>query len=307
VAAHQGEQRGRRLDTLRLERGLEIGHERAAELRIRLRAGDEPGELAPRRGQLLSRLNPRLGGRREHPDQSCKLLDVVSAHRVTWSPDGSRVGFLPDGPLECNPKLVQTAGDPAGDGAGREAEGVADRAVALVPGEEPVEDLAAVLRQRGERPVDVEGLLQLREDVLRGLVGELLLAGLLPGAGTEAVDAEAAGELRDPGAQRLVVAERVEPFVDPGEDLLEDVFRVVRLEPEGLNGDRVDVARKAIYELAPGCLVPVAAAGDQRGVAELGGQVCCAARSRFAIVSSSFQAIEAFPSTRGRNSHAVRP
>ena len=75
--------------------------------------------------------------------------------------------------------------------------------------------------------MDVEGLLQLREDVHCGRVGDLLLAGLLAGAGPEAVDAEAAGELRDPRAQRLVVAERVEPLVDSGEDLLENVFRIV--------------------------------------------------------------------------------
>ena len=224
MTAQLREQRGCRLDALRLERGFEIGDERAPELRIRLRARDEPGELAARRGQLLGRLDPRLGRRREHPDQSRKLLYVVSAHRVTWSPDGLRVAFLP---LECGPQLVQAAGDPAGNRPGWEAERVPDRAVALVPGEEPVEDLAAVLGQRGERTVDVEGLLQLREDVHCGRVGDLLLAGLLAGAGPEAVDAEAAGELRDPRAQRLVVAERVEPLVDSGEDLLENVFRIV--------------------------------------------------------------------------------
>jgi hypothetical protein len=50
---------------------------------------------------------------------------------------------------------------------------------------------------------------------------------LLAGAGSEAVDAETTGELRDPRAQSLVVAEGVEPLVDSGEDLLENVFRVV--------------------------------------------------------------------------------
>ena len=75
--------------------------------------------------------------------------------------------------------------------------------------------------------MDVESLLQLREDVHCGRVGELLLAGLLAGAGSEAVDAETTGELRDPRAQSLVVAEGVEPLVDSGEDLLENVFRVV--------------------------------------------------------------------------------
>ena len=155
--------------------------------------------------------------------------------------------------------------------------------------------------------MDVECLLELCEDVFAGLVGQPFLGRLLARARAEAVDAEAAGELGDPGAEGLVVAERVEPLVDAREHLLEDVLGVVRREAEGLHGDRVDVAREAVDERAPGRLVAVPAAGDELGVAELGGQVCCAARSRFAIVSSSFQAIEAFPSTRGRNSHAVRP
>jgi hypothetical protein len=155
--------------------------------------------------------------------------------------------------------------------------------------------------------VHVECLLELREHVLGRLVGWPVLGGLLPRAGAQAVDAKAAGELGDPGPQRLVVAERVEPLVDAGEHVLEDVLRVMRRQAESLYRDRVDVAREAVDELAPGGLVAVAAAGNELGVAELGGQVCCAVRRRFAIVSSSFQAMEAFASTRGRNSHAVRP
>ena len=41
-------------------------------------------------------------------------------------------------------------------------------AVALVPGEEAVEDLLAVLGQAGQRLVDVEGLLDLGEHIVRG-------------------------------------------------------------------------------------------------------------------------------------------
>src|SRR4029079_5793071 len=60
----------------------------------------------------------------------------------------------------------QAAGDSARDRAGGRVARVAYRAVALVTGEEPVEDLLAVLRQRRERLVDVERLLELPEDVV---------------------------------------------------------------------------------------------------------------------------------------------
>ena len=52
-------------------------------------------------------------------------------------------------------------------------------------------------------------------------------------------------------------------LVRAGEDLLEDVLGVGRGQPVRLNGDRVDVAREALDELAPGIVVACAAAGDE--------------------------------------------
>ena len=55
-------------------------------------------------------------------------------------------------------------------------------------------------------------------------------------------------------------------LVRAGEDLLEDVLRVVGPQAEALCRDRVDVAREAVDQLGPGALVPGAAAGDEGGV-----------------------------------------
>ena len=163
-------------------------------------------------------------------------------------------------------------------------------------------------RQGGERLVHVERLFDVRELVFIGHRCELLgVRGGLTRAGTESVDAHPPGQLRDPGPDRLVLAQALEPLVDAREDLLEDVLCVVLREAEALDRDRVDVPREALDELAPSVAVTFATPRNEAGVAELCGQRSCAARSRFAMVSSSFQAIEAFPSTRGRNSHAVRP
>jgi hypothetical protein len=139
-------------------------------------------------------------------------------------------------------ELVEAPGDAAGDRPRRKLERLADRAIALVPGEEAVEDLAAMLGQIRQRLVDVERLFELGEDVVRRRLRQLLgIGGELPRAGAQAVDAETAGELRDPGADCLVVAERVEPFVDAREDFLEDVLGVLLGKAESLDGDRVDV------------------------------------------------------------------
>ena len=78
-------------------------------------------------------------------------------------------------------------------------------------------------------------------------------------------------------------------------------------QPEGLDADRVDVAREALDQEPPGAFVARAAARDELCVGDVAAQCCCADRSRFAIVSSSFHAIEAFDSTSGRNSHEVSP
>ena len=156
--------------------------------------------------------------------------------------------------------------------------------------------------------MDVEGLFQLGEHVFVGRVGQLFgVRRDLARAGPQPVDTESPRELGDPGADRLVLAQGVEPLVDPREDLLEDVLGVVLGQPERLDRDRVDVAREPLDQRAPGFLVAAAAKRDELGVAELGGQRCWASRSRFASVSSSFQAMEAFDSTSGRNSQEVRP
>ena len=141
-----------------------------------------------------------------------------------------------------------------------------------------------------------------------GSSGQLVEVGVrLARARAEPVDADPARQLCDPGPHRLVVAERAEPFVDAGEDVLEDVLGVLLAEAEALDRDRVDVARETVDELAPGVVVARTAACDERGVGDLVRDQLCAARSRLAIVSRSFHAIAAFPSTRGRNSQDVSP
>src|ERR671918_1300782 len=160
----------------------------------------------------------------------------------------------------------QAAGDAAGDRPRRDPECRTDGVVALVAGEEAVEDLAAVLREAGHRLVDGEGLVQR----LHGLVGaaghRLRVDDLLAGARADPVDARAARELADPGPDRLVGAELLEVLVRAREDLLEDLLGVLLAEPVRLAADGVDVPREARDELAPRVLVAAAAAGDELGV-----------------------------------------
>jgi len=52
-------------------------------------------------------------------------------------------------------------------------------------------------------------------------------------------------------------------LVHASEDLLEDVFGVVRGQPERLDGDRVDVAREALHELVPRRRVALPASCDE--------------------------------------------
>ena len=119
----------------------------------------------------------------------------------------------------------------------------------------------------------VERLLQLAEHVVGGRIRELFEVGPdLARARAQAVDAKAPRELSDPGSNGVVVAERVEPLVDPREHVLEDVLRVVRREPETLDGDGVDVAGEALDKLPPSLVVAFTAAGDEGGVGQLGGQ-----------------------------------
>ena len=74
--------------------------------------------------------------------------------------------------------------------------------------------------------MDVEGVAELldrRVDLLR----VRLFARLLAGAGPQAVDTGVPRQLSDPGPDRGVVPERVEPLERPGEHVLEHVLRVV--------------------------------------------------------------------------------
>src|SRR2546425_1790262 len=90
-----------------------------------------------------------------------------------------------------------------------------------------------------------------------------LVGHALPAARPQAVDAEPARQLREPGADRVVVPQPVEVLVRAREDLLEDVLRRVLLEPEALHADRIHVAGEVLHELAPRLLVAGAAAADE--------------------------------------------
>src|SRR6266566_340947 len=174
--------------------------------------------------------------------------------------------------LELLAQLDEAAGNAAGDRAGGQFEGLADRAVRLVPREEAVEDLLAVLGQARHRVVDVERLVDPPDRVLVGICRELAFVGrLFTRARSQPVNADASGQLGDPGLDRLVAAERVEPLVDLGEDLLEDVLGVLVAQTEALARDRVHVAGEAFDEGSPRLLVAATAAGDElRGRNRLG-------------------------------------
>jgi hypothetical protein len=208
----------------------------------------------------------------------------------------------------------KATGNPARDRAGRQIERLPDRAVALVAGEEAVENVLAVLGQLDHRFVDVESLVDLGERVLVGARGLGLVGRLFARPGSDLVDAQAPGQLGDPGLDRVVAPQRVEPLVDACEDLLEDILGILFFEPEALDRDRVDVAREPLHERRPRFLVAAAAAGHElrrrnRMAHDGPCYACCcsASRSRLAITCSSFQAISAFVSTSGLKSHDVRP
>src|SRR5919106_2612301 len=168
--------------------------------------------------------------------------------------------------LEGLTEFSQAPGDAARDRAGGDVERPTDRLVALVLREEAVEDLPAVLRKRCERLVNGERLVEQLHGLVDVVRSQLLAGELLPAAGAQPVDAEAAGELSDPGPDRLIVAKAVEMLVRAREDLLEDVLGVVLAQAEGLRADRVDVTREAADQLAPRGLVAGAAARDHTRV-----------------------------------------
>jgi hypothetical protein len=119
--------------------------------------------------------------------------------------------------------------------------------------------------------VDVERLLELSEDVVRGRLG-YLVGRFLARTRALAVDAEPARELGDPGPEGVVLPQRVQLLVDTREDLLVDVLGIVLGQAEGLDADRVDVARKTVDELPPGVLVARATPRYEFGVGSLGAQ-----------------------------------
>jgi aquaporin TIP len=141
-------------------------------------------------------------------------------------------------------------------------ERVPDRAVALVPREETVENLLAVAGEDGERLVHGERVVQARKGVF-GDVCRLFFRDLLTRRGALRVDAEAPRELREPGFDRLIVAQIAQALVGAREHLLEHVLGVGLPEAEALDGNCVHVPGEAVDELAPGILVAGAAARDK--------------------------------------------
>jgi hypothetical protein len=171
----------------------------------------------------------------------------------------------PASSLHPRAQLGQAARDPARDRARRQVELLADRAVALVPGEEAVEDLPAVLGQLGQELAHHPGLLEPLDRLVR-LAAVDLLHRLDAARVAQAVEAAAPRQLRDPRPHGVVLAELAEPLVDPREHLLEDVVGVVLGQPEALDADREHVAGEPLDELVPGLRVALAAARDQLGV-----------------------------------------
>ena len=172
-------------------------------------------------------------------------------------------------PSSFGTKVPEATGDPACDGSGGDPEVGTDRTVALVAAEEPVEDLLALLAELSEAGSHGHRLVELRDH----LVGDPFLrlfdehdAARRP----QQVEAAVAGQLAEPGADRVVRAERAEPFVRLCEDILKDVFGVVLGQPERLRRDREDVAGESLDERVPRGTITATAARDEIGVRRLG-------------------------------------
>jgi hypothetical protein len=126
-----------------------------------------------------------------------------------------------------------------------------------------------VLRRGGERLVHGERLLDEGQRVVGlGHIELLFDGGALARVGPQAIDAESASQLRQPGLDRGIVPELVQMLVRTREDFLEDVLGVGLRQPEGLDRDRVHVAREALHQLAPGLGVAGPAAGDELAVTQ---------------------------------------
>ena len=109
--------------------------------------------------------------------------------------------------------------------------------------------------------MDVERLVEPLDRVVGGDLGvqvvERLLAARRRGAGR--CRARRVSEASH-GRNAVVVPQRAEPLVGPGEGVLEDVVGVGVAQSRKACGDRVDVARVALDELAPGLGIAVPAA-----------------------------------------------
>jgi hypothetical protein len=169
-------------------------------------------------------------------------------------------------------QLRQAARDPAGDRAGGDVEGGTDRVVALVPAEEAVEKLAAGIPDGVESRPHGHRLVEVAEHVgafdIVGLVLGERVAGELP----QPVDAETPRQLREPGEDRVVAAELPELLVRTGEDILEDILRVLGAKPESPRADGEDIAGEPLDELVPRGGLTRTAAGNELRVG-LGGRL----------------------------------
>src|SRR4051812_16544541 len=165
------EQRRCGFDPLRDQRCLEVCRQPRTESGVLFGSADDVVKAKPGEWKLLCGPHPGFGCWREGPQQLRNALFLVSRHRPL---DGVRTRRLPS--LQNLPQLGQAARDPACDRAGRQVERLADRAVALIPAEEAVEDLATWLTHGFEALTDVHSLVEPRERLIQGaLLLELLL------------------------------------------------------------------------------------------------------------------------------------
>ena len=172
--------------------------------------------------------------------------------------------------LELGTKLAEAPGDPAGNRARGYLELATDRTITLVAAEEAVEDVSALGSEAGKAVTDVQSFVESRDH---------LVCQLLVGLGhqddsirrPEQVEAAVSRQLSDLRPNRVIGAERVESLVRTQEDRLEDVFRVLRWQPEGLGCDRGDVAGEPLDERIPRLGIALATAGDELCVGRRGG------------------------------------
>ena len=189
------------------------------------------------------------GGRAPMRRASCSMSYVVHSNHPSTG-RGSAAGIFHRGL-----QLLETARNPARDRARGQVERLTDRLVALVAGEEPVEDLLAgsPAGSRASRAPSsassssAEPVVEARP--ARPPRSRPRWSSAQP------VDARPPRQLRDPRPNRAVVAQAAELLEDLGEDVLEDVLGVLAAEPEALAADRVDVAREALDELVPRLVV----------------------------------------------------